>query len=342
MKRWLSTMVTGVLVLSSCGGESDSGDSGQGTNSPEKCTLTEELTRSKDVPIGILAPSSSLERQSYASAAEIAAAGLNAVSLGFEFFFTSEGEIVFDFNIGKNDSDAGSDEAKDRWKDRIRCSVIEAKEAGLVVAAWGQLLEAGRRGEPGEMPAGIRTRVLDGVLALMPEMADLMEELNVEYWSPVSELDKFVGPEAHNEYFPKMVVASRPLFTGTMYVQPNILARDGFVAREIRPDLGGVDALGIAWISYECEPEKLPPGQSLAWADYFIDAATEQGITRVFVSELGDTRAANESARPCVEKLIDYWDGRTSGVFMLDMPSDSPNGASIKGSWQEDVLKTLR
>jgi hypothetical protein len=62
----------------------------------------------------------------------------------------------------------------------------------------------------------------------------------------------------------------------------------------------------------------------------------------VFVSELGDTKSADESARPCVEKLIDYWDGRTSGVFMLDMPSGSPNGASIKDSWQEEVLTALR
>jgi len=34
-----------------------------------------------------------------------------------------------------------------------------------------------------------------------------------------------------------------------MYVQPNILQRDGFVVQNIEPNLGGVDALGISWIS---------------------------------------------------------------------------------------------
>jgi hypothetical protein len=29
-------------------------------------------------------------------------------------------------------------------------------------------------------------------------------------------------------------------------------------------------------------------------------------------------------------------------VFVLDMPSDQPGGAVVKGNWQEDVLRSLR
>ncbi|MGA0132691.1 MAG: hypothetical protein ACO3KZ_07940, partial [Ilumatobacteraceae bacterium] len=70
--------------------------------------------------------------------------------------------------------------------------------------------------------------------------------------------------------------------------------------------------------------------------------AAAQGITRVYISELGDTKAADASKRPCLETLIDYWDGATNGVFVLDMPSDQPGGAVVKGNWQEDVLRSLR
>lgn len=318
------------------GGDSPSGKQSSGGPQSQQCELPNNLTRRNDVPIGVLMPAGSLQRQSYTSGAEVAAAGLNAVSLGFEFYFIPAGDIVFDFDGNADDN------AKERWKNSLRCSVIDAKQAGLVVAVWGQFVEAGRRGEPGEVAPAVQTKVLDGALALMPEVGMLLEELQVEYWAPVSELERFAGVANHNTYFPRFVDAGRPHFTGTMYVQPNILQSDGFVVQNIEPNLGGVDALGISWISYECEDDKLPPGISLASADFYVDAAAAQGITRVYISELGGTQATDASARPCLETLIDNWNGVENGVFLLDMPTDFPNGATINGSWQEEVLQVLR
>lgn len=334
MRRTSRIALTAMLVLAGCGGGSSDGDSPDGPDSTT-CDVPDDLVRIDTVPIGVLMPAGSLERQSYTSGADVAAAGLTAVSLGFEFYYTAAGEIVFDFDGNADDA------AKRRWKDTLRCTVLEAKEAGLVVAVWGQFIEAGRRGEPGEVPAELRRRILDEALILIPEVATLLEELQVEYWAPVSELDRFAGVDGHNEYFPSMVQAGRPLFTGIIYAQPNILQRDGFAALGVTPDLGGVDALGISWISYECEPGRLPPGQSMETTDFFLDAAAAQGIDRVFISEIGGTQAADESARPCLERMIDAWGGASSGVFILDMPSDQPGGATIKGNWQESVLQTL-
>lgn len=353
MKRSARVFITTVLVaaLSACGGGNGgdaggggsargdgggNGQSDQGDRSAATCEAPSDLARRSDVPVGVLMPAGSLQRQSYVSGAEIAAAGLNAVSLGFEFYYSATGELAYDFD-GNAD-----DDAKERWKNNLRCNVIEAKQAGLVVAVWGQFIEAGRRGEPSTMPENVKNDVLESAVGLMPEVAKLLEELQVEYWSPVSELDKFAGPTGHNAYFARMVEAGRPHFSGTMYAQPNILQRDGFAAQQLEPDLGGVDALGISWISYECEEGKLPPGVTLGWADFVVQAAAAQGITRVFISEVGSTQAADESKRPCLETLIEYWDGATNGVFVLDMPSDQPGGAVVKGNWQEDVLRSLR
>ena len=329
-----------MLLITGCAsddGEQNSSANGQGQGGPNsrQCESPKDLVRLNNVPIGVLMPAGSLERQSYTSANDLVAAGLNAVSLGFEFYFTSTGEIVFDFN---GNADEG---AKEQWKNNLRCSVIEAKQAGLVVSVWGQFIEAGRRGEPGEVAQDVQTKVLDGALKLMPEVGKLLEELQVEYWAPVSELERFAGVANHNTYFPQFVAAGRPHFTGVMYVQPNILQRDGFVMQKIEPNLGGVDALGISWISFECEADKLPPGVSLESADFYIEAGAKQGINRVFISELGGTNATDESAKPCLEKLITTWKGAENGVFLLDMPSDFPNGSQIKDSWQEDVLQAL-
>jgi len=99
MKRSARVFITTVLVaaLSACGGgnggdagsggsaRGDGGGNGQGDRSAATCEAPRDLARRSDVPVGVLMPAGSLQQQSYVSGAEIAAAGLNAVSLGFEF-----------------------------------------------------------------------------------------------------------------------------------------------------------------------------------------------------------------------------------------------------------------
>lgn len=325
MKRFVAAItVACVVLISGCSGESSSSETENQASS--QCELPGGLTRLSGVPVGVLMPSGSFQQQSYESANEMVAVGLNAVSFGWSFYYTSSGEIVFDFD-GSSDANA-----KSRWINQIRCSVIEAKEAGLIVSVWGQFQEANYRGEPMGMPEEIRNRVLDQAVELIPEIAQTLEELKVEYWSPVSELDKYAGIEGHNSYFPKMVDVGRPLFNGIIYSQPNILQRDSFYVQNIQPDLGKIDALGISWISYECEPERLKA------SDFFLKSATSQGINNFFVSELGSTNYADETNKACLEKLIEYWNAGETGLFLLDNPPIREGVATIKDSWQEAVL----
>lgn len=325
MKRLIAvSTVALVLLISGCSGGSSGSDAENQASG--KCELPNNLTRLNGLPVGVLMPSGSFQQQSYKSASEIVAARLNAVSFGWSFYYTDSGEIVFDFD-GSND-----EEAKSRWINQIRCSVIEAKEAGLIVSVWGQFQEANYRGEPMGIPEEIRNRVLDQSVELIPEIAKTLEELKVEYWSPVSELDKYAGIDGHNAYFPKMVDVGRPLFNGIIYSQPNILQRDSFFVQNIQPNLGKIDALGISWISYECEPERLRA------SDFFLESAKSQGINDFFVSELGSTNYADETNKACLEKLIEYWGAAETGLFLLDNPPMREGVATIKDSWQEGVL----
>ena len=310
-------------------GPSQEGGPGQGgpsSGGPGACDIPGDLARSSDIPFGVLFPSGSFQFQSYSSAQEIADQGLNAVSIGWGIFYTEDGSIVFDRN-GSSD-----DQAQQRWIQSMQCQVVEAKQAGLVVSVWGQFQQAGVDGEPGLIPEPIRESVLEQSVDLIPLMAEAAEQVKAEYFSPVSELDKYAGIEGHNSFFPRYAEAARPLFNGVLYSQPNILQRDpSFYSEQLSPALGPIDALGISWISYSCFEDDAAKG------DWFIEKAAEQGVTTVFISEIGDV--AQSPPTECLEELIERWGADSTGVFVLDSPPMMPDAAQINGSWQEDVLR---
>lgn len=321
MARFLPLTLVVSLFLGGCQASSMEG------SGSESCAIPDTLTRLTVAPVGVLFPSGGFEEQSYQSPEELAGAGLNAVSLGWSILYNAQGDIVFDWDGSSDDA------AKDRWISRLQCAVVEAKEAGLVVSVWGQFQEAGVNGEPGLIRDDIRERVLDASVGLIPEMARAVEEVRAEYYSPVAELDKFGGIEGHNTYFPRYVEAARAEYQGILYSQPNILQADpSFYSEKLTPALEGVDALGISWISYECPPEDVRRG------DWFVEQAAAQGVTTVYISEIGGVRNAPQSQESCMRELIERWGGDTSGVFMLDTPRMLEGHASVKDGWQEDML----
>ena len=338
----LSWVVVLALLSAGCqvGAErgSDIGPSsgpGQANGGPEPsggptgCDIPADLVRSQELPFGVLFPSGSFQFQSYSSAQEIADQGLNAVSLGWSILYTDDGDIVFDRN------GSSGDEARQRWVQSMQCQVIEAKQAGLVVSVWGQFQQVGVDGEPGLIPESIRESVLEQSVDVIPLMAEAVEQVKAEYYSPVSELDKYAGIEGHNSFFPRYAEAARPLFNGVLYSQPNILQREpSFYSEQLSPALGPIDALGMSWISYYCIEDDAVKG------DWFIEKAAEQGVTTVFISEIGGV--AQSPPTECLQDLIERWGADSTGVFVLDSPPMMPDAAQIKGSWQEDVLRGYR
>jgi len=339
VRTLVSLSLVTLLGLSGCqtGPQGPSGPSradvpGQGSEDsarswgPDTCDIPADLERLSETPFGVLFPSGSFQFQSYSSAQEIADQGLNAVSIGWGIFYTGDGTIVFDRNGSRDD------QAKRRWVQSMQCQVVEAKQAGLVVAVWGQFQQFDVDGEPGLIPESIRESVLEQSVDLIPLMAEAAEEAKVEYYSPVSELDKYAGIEGHNSYFPRYARAARPLFKGVLYSQPNILQREAsFYSEKLSPALGPIDALGISWISYDCYEDDAVKG------DWFIEKAAEQDVTSVFISEIGGVTESPPS--DCLRELIERWGAGSTGVFVLDSPPMMPNASAINGSWQEDVLR---
>ena len=313
-------LILGVTQLVAC-------SPGRESSSEAGCVTRDEPTRLADAPFGALLPSGGFEGQSYPSAQAVADTGLNAVSIGWPFYFRENGEITFGYR----------DETKEQWLDRLRCTVVEIKDAGLVAIVWGQMVQADL--PRGVEPMGIPTNLIDtvgiGVEGLIAEVGAVLEELKVEYWSPVSELDKFLGYEGHQQFFPRYVEQARAVFTGSLYAQINSLDQNGFTVNRITPDFAGVDTMSIAWISFACREDDMQK------VDWLIEQAEAQGISDRFIGEIGGVTGGSSADRPCMDTLIGRW-GSESGVVVLDAPSDLPGASQVAGSWLEDVLLELR
>ncbi len=250
------------------------------------------------------------------------------MSIGVPFYYTQSGELVF----GRRE------ETKEQWLENVRCVVVEAKDAGLITLVWGQFIQADapRGQEPMDAPADVQEKLGPAALQLIPDVGRVLEDLQVEYFSPVAELDKFVGYDNHNRVFADMVAAARTTFTGKIYVQPNTLSRPpSFDSEQVTPDFGGADAMSIAWISFSCRED------DMARAQWYVDQAVSQGVEEFFIGEIGGVTGGSESDAECFDTLIAKWDGPSRGVIVLDAPSDMPDAAQVAGSWREKVLREL-
>jgi hypothetical protein len=250
------------------------------------------------------------------------------VSIGIPIYYNAAGEIVF----GRRG------ETKEQWLGQVRCTMLEAKNAGLITLAWGQLVDAdAQRGEePMDAPSGVQAKLGPATLSLIPDLAQVLEEVQVEYFSPVAELDKFVGYQNHNAVFAKMVEAARSRFTGKIYAQPNTLSRSpSFDSENVSPDFGDAEAMSIAWISFNCRED------DMARAQWYVDQAKAQGVQQIFIGEIGGTTGGSPDDAACLDKLIEEWAGDANGVIALDAPSDLPNAAQIAGTWREQKLREL-
>lgn len=321
--------MAGLLATAACSSEDQiQGEGGGGSQNTSACESSADLTRNGDAPFGVLLPSGRFDSQSYPSAQAIKDAGLTAVSIGIPIYYTADGSLTF----GRRG------ETKEQWLDQVACTVLEAKNAGLITLAWGQFVQADapRGEEPMDAPADVQAALGPAALELIPDLARVLEEAQVEYFAPVAELDKFVGFANHNAVWADMVAAARPHFSGTMYMQPNTLSQPpSFDSENVAPDFGGADAMSIAWISFDCRED------DMARAQWYVDQARAQGVAQFFIGEIGGVTGGSPADAACFDTLVEKWDGAQVGVIALDAPTDVPNAAQVAGTWREDALREL-
>lgn len=305
-------------------------DSGQGQSNQQStraCAVPAGTTRSGAVPIGILMPSGNFSGQSYGSPAGVKKAGFNAISLGISLYYDSKGRVTF----------GRGGQSKQDWLNEIGCNVAKIKEQGLVALVWGQLQDVNQKAgtEPQPVPAKLRAKVAKATTSVMADVAKTLEKYKADYWSPISESDKWFGAEGHNRYFPQWVKIGSRYFTGTIYAQ--MALNNGVTDRSGKPlQMGGADALSIAWISFECEK------QMYERPDQMVAAARKQGVDDVFVGEIGGVRAGVPADAACMTDVVEHFGARETGVLFLDAPKDMQGGSRVEGQWPAEWLLELR
>lgn len=316
-------------VLGACmanmGGGGSSSDAGPGSSGT--CAPDPNATRTGATPVGVLMPSGYPAGQSYTSAAAVAEAGFNAISLGMPYLYDSDGTIVFD-RMGATD-----DGARARWLDSIGCLVSEIKAEGLIALVWGQFQDISNpRGQEPKPPSPELADLLgEQVTALLPDIAAVLEAHQVDYFAPASEADKWLGAAGHQKHYPRWTSAVRPHFSGVIYAQPNMLGEGFGNTPGVEPDLYGVDAVSVAWISFRCDRRQLDEYQA------FLDDVRADGI-EVFIGEIGDVMAGNPDDAACLDTVVDTLDPDGNGLLVLDSPTDMPGGSQVNGTWLADWL----
>ncbi|MFZ9702377.1 MAG: hypothetical protein ACO3BG_04950 [Candidatus Nanopelagicales bacterium] len=321
-------LILAISVLSSCSTDDNSASQNQNGQQQQNCELNASVERKMEKPFGVLMPSGDFRSQSYKDPQEMIDLGFNAVSLAYSFYFTSEGKIVF----GRSERDT-----KDSWLNSIKCNIVKAKNSGLMTLTWGQFEQAdlAQGQEPMGVPQNLRETLTVQAIELMPEIAQLMEDLKVEYWSPVSELDKYMGYEIHNKYFPDMIEAGKS-FTGITYAQPMTLSLPpSFFTEKVAPNLGEAKAMSISWISFGCAEDDMQK------AEWVVDQVKKQGINEIFIGEIGGTRNKKDEDLDCFNTFVNKFNGKDFGVLVLDLPDGFKDGSQVKGTWQEQAIREL-
>lgn len=268
---------------------------------------------------------------SYGSPEKIKAEGFTAINTSILIPYTSSGSLDLSRYGG----------SKEAWLCQIGNGIAALKAAGLVVIIEGELQQSDnpQGTEPGPVPTEARAAAAATVSSLIPDFAALLEKYKVEYWAPLGESDKWLGIDLTQQYYPQWAETAKATYGGTLFAQifTGVPGQQAFGPLGITPDLSHLDALGVVFGDWSCS------ANSLQYTDDYVAAAREQGITKVFISELGGSSTPGDAseAEACMRQVVTRYGGVDNGVLFMDNPKSMPNAHIVENNWPEALLKDL-
>jgi len=261
--------------------------------------------------------------QSVADESDIKALGMNTVGLVFQIPYDDGGHINYPFStFGSNFSDL------DASLCHIGNLINRVKSAGLSVYLSGEPLyyRMGPGVEPGVLDSASVPTYLSELPEVMARLAETAERYKVEWLAPISEPDKYFGPDAANQIMQDVL--------------PRFDEFDGKLVWQVfdsvqRLDLRGYDVAGLAVLG--CDWDGV--GEMFdTTISRVVDWAAADGVTEIAHVEFGCVNNANTPSAAIAN--FDRWLGATSGLssglIILDSPRSAPNGQSVVGTWLED------
>ena len=282
---------------------------------------------SRDFLLGIKAFQLMPGNQSVSNATDIKALGMNAVSLSFQIPFDEGGRVRYPFS-----SFGTSHPTLDASLCHIGNLVHEMKTAGLSVYLSGEpIYYAIKPGvEPFALDDGLVATYTQELLGVMEALASTAETYKVDWLAPISEPDKYFGPDPADEFMQEI----RPLFDqfqGKLVWQ---VAHDD-ETRDLRFDLSGYDVAGIAALGCDTDGEGGMFDQAI---ENIVKWAQEDQVPEVAHAEFGCIGKAQDipAALTNLQRWYDATSGFGTGLFILDEPRSAPNAQQVVGTWLED------
>jgi hypothetical protein len=283
---------------------------------------------SRDFLLGIKAFQLQPGNQSVSNAADIKALGMNAVSLSFQIPFDEGGHVRYPFS-----SFGTSHPTLQSSLCHIGNLVHEMKAAGLSVYLSGEpIYYAIQPGvEPTALDADVVATYTQELLEVMEALASTAETFKVDWLAPISEPDKYFGPDPADEFMQEI----RPLFAqfqGKLVWQ---VAHVDELADELRFDLRGYDIAGLAALG--CDTDSVGGMFDTAIANV-ISWAEEDQVPEIAHVEFGCIGKAQDipAALTNLQRWYDTTSAFATGLIVLDEPTSAPNAQQVVGTWLED------
>ena len=281
----------------------------------------------RDFLFGIKAFQLQPGNQSVSNAADIKALGMNAVSLSFQIPFDESGHVRYPFSsFGTRHPTLGSSLC------HIGNLVHEMKAAGLSVYLSGEpIYYAIKPGvEPGALDANVVATYTQELFEVMEALASTAETFKVDWLAPISEPDKYFGPDPADEFMQEI----RPLFAqfhGKLVWQ---VAHDD-ETRDLRFDLSGYDVAGIAALG--CDLDGVG-GMFDKAIENVVRWAQEDQVPEIAHAEFGCIGKAQDvsAALANLQRWYDTTSAFATGLIVLDEPTSAPNAQQVVGTWLED------
>jgi len=282
---------------------------------------------SRDFLLGIKAFQLQPGNQSVSNAADIKALGMNAVSLSFQIPFDEGGHVRYPFS-----SFGTSHPTLQSSLCHIGNLVHEMKAAGLSVYLSGEPIYYAI--QPGVEPTVVDTDVVgtytQELLEVMEALASTAETFKVDWLAPISEPDKYFGPDPADEFMQEI----RPLFAqfqGKLVWQ---VAHDD-ETRDLRFNLSGYDVAGIAALG--CDIDGVGGMFDKAIANV-VRWAQEDQVPEIAHAEFGCIGKAQDvpAALTNLQRWYDATSAFATGLIVLDEPTSAPNAQQVVGTWLED------
>jgi hypothetical protein len=329
----------------SCGSSQQTVTSEFGSGSADEgaCVAAEPGAYSRstsDFLLGMKVFTMEKDLQSVTTPEGFKALGMNTVSLSFAIPFDENGNITYPYN-----SYGALYKSLDDGLCQIGNLVHSLKKEGLAVYLSGE--PHYYNPQEGEEPPRLTEFEEDAVLTnfgeqLMPVLKGLAataEKYKVEYVAPLSEPDKYLGPQTADT----VMQDAKAQFEGyngklVWQVYGEMFRELEWADQQHRLNFSGYNTVGLAILG--CDSAR---GDWDTYIDSVVAWAQEDEVSEIMNVEFGCVMKPNSEAY--AQENLQHWYNKTStyskGLIVLDNPSSFPNSQGVGGTWFEEWVKAI-